>query len=191
MKIARQMGTFLTALHSMSIDRARQIGMNEMDPTDFWSYIEQNPAAWPSVRDRLIPRLPIREQRWVEHLYERFIAQTRATPLPLVVRHSDMQPQHIIVREETHELSGVIDFAWRIADPAGDFKAFELYSRRFVDEVHAHYALPIDPEFDERRLFYTGHDMVFETMSAIDRNDTAAIRMRMASLSAYIAGHPF
>jgi hypothetical protein len=101
-----------------------------------------------------------------------------------------MRPYHLIVIPQTHILVDVIDFAWRIADPAGDFAAFEFYGKRFVDEVYAHYALPVDPEFDDRRLFYSGHDVVFDAMTAMDVNDEAATWEQLAALSAYVAAHP-
>lgn len=187
--IARQMGAFLSVLHALPIDPARELGMDEMDPTDFWDYMETNPGAYPWVRRTLWPVLEPEERAWIEQLFERFIAQVRQTPLPLVVRHGDMFPYHIIVNSDSHELVGVIDFSWRIADPAGDFKAFEYYGPAFVEEVYAHYHGAVDPGFDSRRLFYTGHDEVFRLARSLASGDVAAIASARTSLSAYIRDH--
>jgi len=190
MTIARQMGAFLTVLHSFPLESARELGMDEMDPTDFWEYMEFNPNAYPLVRRTLFPVVPDAERRWIETLFESFIGQARRTPLPLVVRHSDKFPYHIIVTPDRHELSGVIDFSWRIADPAGDFKAFAYYGRDFIDEVYAHYVLPMDAEFDDRRRFYTGHDEVFELVRSYQLGDAVRIAKHHALLSDYIRAHP-
>ena len=190
MTIARQMGQFLTVLHAFPLERARELGMDEMDPTDFWEYMKFNPNAYPLVRRTLFPVVPDAERRWIEELFESFIERARRTPLPLVVRHSDMFPYHIIVTPDRHELSGVIDFSWRIADPAGDFKAFAYYGRDFIDEVYAHYGLPMDAEFDDRRRFYTGHDEVFELVRSYQLGDAVRIAKHHALLSDYIRAHP-
>lgn len=188
--IARQMGDFLSVLHALPLPPARASGMDEMDPTDFWEYMRNNPNAYPWVRRVLWPVLPRTERSWIEHLFESFIEQTRRTPLPLVIRHGDMSPYHIIVDPDSHDLVGVIDFSWRIADPAGDFKTFEYYGQDFVEEAYAHYRGSVDPGFDRRRLFYTGHDQVFRLVRALEANDVADIAGARASLSTYIAAHP-
>lgn len=96
--------------------------MDEMDPTDFWEYMAFNPNAYPLVRQVLWPVVPAEERIWIERLFEEFIEDTRRTPLPLTVRHNDMFPYHIIVNLPEQTLSGVIDFNWRVADPAGDLR---------------------------------------------------------------------
>lgn len=188
--IARQMGAFLSTLHALPLDPARELGMDEMDPTDFWDYMENNPSAYPRVRRTLWPVLPAEEQVWIARLFEEFIAQTRQTPFPLVIRHSDMHPYHIIVNPDFHQLVGVIDFTWRIADPAGDFKAFEYYGQEFVAEVYAHYRDTVDPGFERRRLFYTGHDVVLRLVRSYQFGDPAQIAQHHAELSDYIESHP-
>lgn len=190
MTIARRMAAFLNAVHAFPIARARKLGMDEMDPTDFWEYMGFNPNAYPLVRQVLWPVVSTHERAWIELLFESFIESARRTPLPRAVRHNDMFPYHIIVNPEIQGLSGVIDFSWRIADPAGDFKAFEYYSQPFVDEVYAYYRHPIDSGFDSRRLFYTGHDEVFELVRSYQVGEAERIARYHASLSAYIRAHP-
>ncbi len=189
MTIARQLAAFLNAIHALPLGPARELGMDEMDPTEFWDYMANNPSAYPWVRRTLWPVLPPEERTWIARLFEGFIAQTRQTPLPLVIRHNDMFSYHIIVDPDSHALTGVIDFSWRIADPAGDFKAFEYYGQAFVDEVYASYTGTVDPGFERRRLFYTGHDEVFALVRALDADNVANIASARASLSAYIRAH--
>ncbi len=97
---------------------------------------------------------------------------------------------HIIVDANKHVLSGVIDFWGRIADPANDFKAFEYYGTDFVQEIYKNYTLSIDENFEKRRLFYTGHDEVFELVRQIKRGNKEKIEKHKNSLSEYILTHP-
>jgi hypothetical protein len=97
---------------------------------------------------------------------------------------------HIIVDPNRHMLSGVIDFATRIADPAKDFKAFEHYGRDFVKEVYANYIMPVDDSFEMRRLFYTGHDMVFTVARSIEQGNTREANLAEEQLMKYIEAHP-
>lgn len=188
--IARQLAAFLKALHGFPLDRARAFGMDEMDPYDYRTFMEFHPNVWPTVQAVLWPVIQPRQRAWIETLFEGFIAQRWQTPLPLAVRHSDLFPYHVFVDPNAHRLSGVIDFGWRIADPANDFKAFSAYGPAFVDELYAHYHHPVDDEFDARRLFYTGHDEVFELVRGYQLGDEARIAHHNASLDDWIRANP-
>lgn len=188
--IARQLGQVLSRIHAFSVDRARQLGLDEQNPSDFGDYLESNPNAWPKVERLVYPYISTSERRWVEVLFARYIALIREQPFETRVIHGDMWTHHIIVDPIEPSLAGVIDFWGRIGDPANDFKAFEHYGSDFVQEVMRHYALPVDPFFEARRLFYTGHDEVFELARAVERGDTVHIGVRQASLSAYVVRHP-
>ncbi len=123
-------------------------------------------------------------------LFADYIDNIRATPFTTTVTHADMWVFHIIVDCQSHTLSGVIDFGLRIADPANDFKAFEHYGQAFVAEVYSTYDLPIDDSFDMRRLFYTGHDVVYILARAIERNNQKQISIAHTKLMKYIEAHP-
>lgn len=55
MVIARQMAAFLNAVHALPLAPAREVGMDEMDPTGFWDYMENIPDASPWFRRTLWP----------------------------------------------------------------------------------------------------------------------------------------
>jgi aminoglycoside phosphotransferase (APT) family kinase protein len=161
-----------------------------MDPTDFWAYMAHHPNAYPHYQAVVFPHLLRSEQQWVEAVFAAYIARIRVTPFPICMTHSDMWVFHIIVDPKAHTLSGVIDFGLRIADPARDFKAFELYGQDFVAEVYRHYHAPVDEHFEQRRLFYTAHDLVFEFARALSGDDARKSARHKQALSAYIATHP-
>jgi aminoglycoside 2''-phosphotransferase len=189
MQIAKKMGEFLTAVHSFPLDKARALGIDELDPTDFWEYMEQNPNAFPKFQKSIFPHISKEEQIWIEKLFTDYISLIRHNPFQTKLTHSDMWTFHIIVDPEKHILSGVIDFWGRIADPANDFKAFEYYGDDFVKEVYKSYSLPIDEDFEKRRFFYTGHDEVFELARSIERGNEKKIEQHKKSLSNYIKTH--
>jgi aminoglycoside 2''-phosphotransferase len=188
--VAQKLGTFLSVVHSFPIERARELQLDELNPNDFWEFMEQNPTAYPKFKQLVFPHVSKEEQDWIEKLFTDFIYLAKEKPLPLRVIHGDMWVFHVIVNPIAHTLSGVIDFWGRIADPANDFKAFEYYGKDFVKEVYKSYSLPIDEDFEKRRLFYTGHDEVFEFARQLEKGDKEKIAKHQISLSKYIKSHP-
>lgn len=190
MEVAKKLGGFLSVVHSFPLERARKLGLDETNPDDFWQYMEQNSDAFPKYKEGVYPYVPKQEQEWIERLFTDYTALVKETPFPVRVTHSDIWTYHIIVDPEKHTLSGVIDFWGRIADPARDFKAFEYYGNDFVKEVYKHYSLPVDENFEKRRLFYTGHDEVFELARQLKEGNEERIAEHKQSLSDYIGTHP-
>jgi aminoglycoside 2''-phosphotransferase len=188
--IGGQFGAFLSALHAFPLAKARALGMDELDPATFGAYMEENPSAYPYFRRTVFPHLTPPEQEWVARLFGEYIASVKARPFPICVTHSDMWLYHILVDPRTATLTGVLDYWPRIADPARDLKAFESYGPDFVSAVYQRYTLPRDETFDQRRLFYSGHDAVAELARALAEGDPERIAARHASLTAYIAAHP-
>ena len=189
MAVAQNLGGFLRTVHSFPIDKARILGVDEMDPVDFWAYMEQNEMAYPKFKRLVFPHITKDEQEWVEKLFTDYISLVKQTPFKTRVIHPDMWVFHIIVDPDKHNLSGVIDFGPRIADPANDFKAFEYYGVDFVQEVYKSYGSEVDENFEKRRLFYTGHDEVFELARQIEKGNGDGLDRHKKSLSKYIEEH--
>lgn len=187
--IASALGAFLTALHRFPLATARALGVDELDPATFGAYVEEDPRAYPYYRQTVFPYLTAQQRQWVEHLFGEYIGRVKAHPFPVCVTHADMWTFHMLVDPRSAKLTGVLDYWPRIADPARDFKAFEYYGPEFVAAVYQQYQAPRDASFDARRLFYSGHDEVFEFARAIDRGDPTQIAVRQESLATYIAAH--
>lgn len=188
MGLARRMGLFLDTLHSFPLERARTLGVGEMDPNTFWLYMQEK--VYPRYERLVFPHLSKTARDWVRALFAEYVAAIRRTPFTTRVTHSDMWVFHIIVDPRSRLLSGVIDFATRIADPARDFKAFEHYGRDFVDQVYAAYTLPTDDGFEMRRLFYTAHDMVFTLARSTEAGNAQEASSAEEQLIKYIEAHP-
>ena len=190
MEIAKKFGNFLNVLHTFPIDEARKLSLDEMNPNDFGEYMEQNAQAYPKFKRLVFPYVSNAEQEWIETLFSEYIVAVKKRPFEIKVTHADMWLEHIIIDQQKHTLSGIIDYWGRIADPANDFKAFEYFGRAFVDEVYKHYGLSVDEGFEKRRLFYTGHDHVFELARQIEQSNAEQIEKQKVLLSAYIESHP-
>ena len=188
MTVAKKLGEFLTTLHSFPIDEARKLNIDESDPSTFWQYMEQN--LYPRFEKTVFPHIPNEEQIWIQKLFESYISTIKVNPFEVRLIHSDIWVFHIIVDPEKHTLSGLIDFGLRIHDPANDFKAFEYYGSDFVKGVYKNYSMSTDKDFDSRRLFYTGHDEVFELGRWLDRGNQNKIMECKKSLTQYINTHP-
>ena len=181
-RIAEEMGNFLTTLHSFPIEKARSIGMDELDPKGYWKYFEDLYEKINVVTSSFLSK---EENHWMEIQVRDYIIVTKGKLYDVKVTHHDLLAEHIIVDKETHSLNGVIDFSLRIADPARDFEFFDRYGDLFLQTVYKNY-LPIDDFFDMRRKFYAGHVPVINLYESIERNDDKMTNIYLMELKQYI-----
>lgn len=183
MSVAAAIGQFLTVLHAFPVHEARRMTMPEISPYSYWQWFDEFLAtAWPEISRYLSDA----ERQWVQEKYTSYFELSRSHSFDLMVTHSDMLPEHIIVDPGAHTLSGIIDFAPRIADPANDFKYFDRYGAAFLQEVYRHYR-DVEPWFDERRTFYAADLLVSNLNRAIEYGDEECIERERRELSRYIA----
>lgn len=181
--IAKDLGGFLSTLHSFPVDEARQMDMEALKGAQdygeyFKHFLEKDRKAFFSL-------LSIKEQEWIEQSVQDFYDLTRDHPFELTVTHSDMLPEHIIIDSDKHTLGGVIDFSPRIADPAYDFKFFDRYGEAFLKTVYENYP-SVGEYFDDRRRFYAGNLPVANLYQSIERNDKSMVALRLKQLKEYI-----
>ena len=145
-ELARQLGSFLTELHSYPVDEARRARVPEArDVVLHW-------------RDRACTQLstlddlPIDSGRLREFLEEN-------APLPLTreacLVHGDLWALHILLDSRSGRASGIIDWGdAAIGDRAIDFAC--LYTWRgesWVEKVLTHYTGELDPEVVPRSRY--------------------------------------
>ncbi len=151
--IATDLGKFLTVLHSFPLDKGREMYMDEIvsaeDYVDYWEDFLKE------IRNTMYQHFSKDEQEWIEKIFQEYITQSRKYSFSVTVTHFDLLPEHILVDEKTHKLSGIIDFSLRITDPAYDFSYFDRYGKHFLNAVLESYPLRQgDETFDIRRKFY-------------------------------------
>ena len=183
--IAQQLGSFLTTVHSFPIEKAKQLGVQQIDSLNSW---EQRLK---KIRKEVFSHISKNEQDWTIKLFESFLQIVRKMPINSVLIHSDIRPEHIIVDPETHTLSGIIDFGdIEIADPAYDFTFLAQYGQGFLTQAYQNYILPRDEAFETRRQFYEDRHVVTNLEHSLELGDKERIQIHKRQLSDYIDSHP-
>ncbi len=182
--VAQKLGIFLTAVHTFSIGKARQLGIPIVDSLDSWQ------KRLTKIKNRVFPNISEDEQQWVVTLFENFFKTIRIVPVKPVLTHSDIMPEHIIVDPMAHVLSGIIDFGdMCIADPAYDFTFLSRYGKDFLNEVYKNYSLTRDDLFEVRRQFYEDRLVVTNLEHSLELRDEKRIEVHKKQLSDYVKIH--
>jgi aminoglycoside phosphotransferase (APT) family kinase protein len=140
-----QLGATLGRLHAVSTDRARDAGV-DVDPDGVRAWDREMREVLDELRgtspvaDAALNRLPDEEE----------VPADYAGPLRFI--HNDLCPDHVLVRRDTGELSGLIDWTdAALADPALDF-VFPVTWRGwgFTEDLLASYGPTLDGGFVPR-----------------------------------------
>jgi aminoglycoside 2''-phosphotransferase len=186
-ELAKDVGKFLLALHSYSIEKVKHLGIESLvSPQDYADYFTDVIDVDKNVMNDLLTE---EEWKWFEQIVKKFSTVSYKHPYQFTITHSDMLAEHILIDEKKHRLSGIIDFTLRIADPANDFKYFDRYGKAFLKNVYDTY-LPVDEYFDERRKFYAGDLVVANVYQAVERHDILKQERYLKELKDYIAHNP-
>lgn len=183
--VAKQLGIFLTVIHSFSVEEAKELGIQQIDSFDSWQ------KRLTKIKKEVFQHIDENEQRWIITLFENSLETISMTPIKLSLTHSDMMPEHIIVDPKTHTLSGIIDFGdTLIADPAYDFTFLARYGEDFLNECYKNYGLPRDKMFEKRRQFYEDRLAVTNLEHSLELGDQERIATHKKQLSEYVKSHP-
>lgn len=179
--VAKQLGEFLTAMHSFPVETAKQLGIQQIDSFESWE------KRLTKIKKEVFPHISEYEQKWTVTLFKNFLEIIAKTPVKPLVTHSDIMPEHIIVDPETHTLSGIIDFGdILIADPAYDFTFLAGYGKDFLNECYRNYGLPRDEMFEKRRQFYEDRLALTNLEHSIEQKDQIMIGNHKAELNKYV-----
>lgn len=165
--IQKQLGNFLSELHSISLDELKEIGYERWwgsgDMSWWITEMHQNftKAAKNFLKaEELAQIISYITELWnFEYPYK-------------TLTHGDMQGKNIIIREDLSSLEWVIDFSdARIADPALDFDLLWEYGEAFVSGVFAQYTGHKNDDLLWRSLFYAKRRPVFGLIDAVDKQE--------------------
>ena len=183
--IAQQLGSFLTTVHSFPIEKAKQLGIQQINSFDSWQ------KRLTKIKKEVFPHIDENKQQWIITLFKNFLKTIAKVPIKSVLTHSDIMPEHIIVDPEVHTLSGIIDFGdILIADPAYDFTFLARYGQDFLNEAYKNYRLPRDEAFEIRRQFYEDRLVVTNLEHSLELRDKGRIATHKQQLFDYVATHP-
>jgi aminoglycoside 2''-phosphotransferase len=156
MRIAQQLGQFLSAIHNFPVEKASRIGI-----VQGWNGLHQESGL--HFLEHVAPRLSPTARKKSVTLMESLLAEVFKGE----VIHGDFYlPDHVFYDKSKHELSGIIDFAdVTIYDPAHDWQCIvEMGSEEFFETVMGHYQAEGDAallkrskmRLDARSLFVAG-----------------------------------
>jgi len=158
-RIARQIGQFLSAIHNFPVDEAKRIGV-----TEGWS--GWHAKILDNFREAIAPMLtPSARQNGLT-----CIEQMLAEPFESRVIHGDFALEdHVFFDEKRQELSGVIDFAdVTLNDPAHDFQNIVEYGgEAFFETVMRHYQSREDATLLKRTKFRIQARPLFEASASM------------------------
>lgn len=145
-RVARQMGEFLSRLHTYPVGKAREAGVPEAPDLV---------AQWREKSCEQLRRLNgLNVNRG---LLRRFLEND--TPASFQgqpgLAHSDLYAEHILIDTCSGEVSGVIDWGDAvIADPAIDFAClYAWYGESWLEKVLGHYTGTLDAEVISRSRY--------------------------------------
>jgi aminoglycoside 2''-phosphotransferase len=185
LQIARQIGKFLKTLHEYPIPRAEEMGAYKIDVKGYYDYFA---SIWPKDREIIYPMLREEEKQYLDKIFSEYMETKEAAFTP-VVTHDDVLPEHIIVDEKQHKMSGIIDFSLRIADPARDFMFLHVFGNDFLGEALAEYG-KVEDLFMKRRAFYGANFYVMYLYNAVTgENSKEKVEKYKKALSSYLAGN--
>jgi aminoglycoside 2''-phosphotransferase len=166
-KLSRQLGEFLTALHSFPAQRAVALGVPQRSPAQWRRHYD---TFYGTVRQRVFPLLGTQERRRNAEMWEGFLeneANFRFTP---VLIHADLSGEHILFDPANRSISGIID--WEdatVGDPALDFTGLlGDYGRNLTLQVLASYDGAADEGIVSRARFYDAIVPCYEVLYGLD-----------------------
>jgi aminoglycoside phosphotransferase (APT) family kinase protein len=147
--IARDLGRFLSWLHSFPVALVEPLGVPQIDATSLIAELRDEALVSFDALRGIAPDAPL--AAWYEALDQAPEASSSAG----VLLHADLAAEHVLWIPEEERLSGVIDWSEiGIGDPAIDLAAaFHWGGPAFADGVFAHYVPVIDERTVERARY--------------------------------------
>ena len=137
-KILEQLGRFLSQLHQLEFQHPH-LSTEPYGGGDFWQEL------WPLVA----PHLTKTGESKARAFFESGLSKLNAASIPIVLTHSDLGTNNLLVDFEESSLQGIIDFSdLTIGDPAVDFAGFyRNFGKPFVEQLLNFYKPPLGDLF--------------------------------------------
>ena len=150
---AAQLGAFVSALHAIAVDEARQCGALGGDAE---SWRAEYRDFFGEAREHMLPLFDAHERAAIESFWLGFLEDDGNFTFAPALVHRDLNTEHILFDPATGRLTGVIDWGdASIGDPAIDFTAIRReLGEDFCRQTLAAYCLPRDASFVSRMDFY-------------------------------------
>jgi aminoglycoside 2''-phosphotransferase len=172
-RLADQIATFLTELHSLESDSGIEIDVPRRDTREEWV------GLLTGIREALLPKLSREESQIVIEDLEAFLVNDGNFNYPPVLRHGDFGSVNVLYDPSGKRLSGVIDFGNAgLGDPALDLAAIMAptfgYGEEFASRMQRVY--PVDEAILERARFYLRTFALQEALYGVEHGSERIFR---------------
>ena len=151
---AKDLGLFLTQLHSFPVEQARQAKVPFFDSAQWRTLYEK---FYQQIKTEIFPVLDIPLQTHLTSLFQKFLENDQNFHFQPTLIHRDLGEEHILWDPSAKRITGIID--WNdvsIGDPFFDFTdIFGSYGEKFTKRVVEHYPRPLDDTIFDRIQFYS------------------------------------
>lgn len=177
--VAKQLGEFLTALHTFPIENAFPTTIDASRTIKTW---QRN---YETIKRKCYPYMDPQLIAWTDRVFTRFLSDSASFHFSPCLLHNDFRPAHILYNSRQRAISGVIDFGSMWAgDPAYDFVGLhKAYGQEFAAQVIRHYGAPIDKAFCRRITdFYLKVMSFWKLLHGIETNNQRLIQSALEKL---------
>lgn len=144
-RLAKNLGNFLTVLHTFPVTTAKRIGL-----VSEWT-IKDRIKDFNKRKKAVYSALTPKEKNLVRHFIKKWA--TLSVPKKFSVIHFDLTGDHILIHK--NRLNGIIDFGdSALGDPANDFAWLWIYGDKFVYDVYNNYDNMKDEHLLLRSKYY-------------------------------------
>lgn len=182
-RIAVQLGSFLSIVHSSHQQVIEDIGIEVVHTDQYWhDYLQE-------IRQHILPLLTPVEQTQVLNLFETYLQQRKTNCIPNTLVHGDLSHAHILYDPNKQAISGIIDFGdAQLTDPAYDFSGLYWdYGQGFMQEVLRHYTAYQYPDnnamlFARVHRFFGKRVIFHDILHAIKQKDNNLLHQGLYAL---------
>lgn len=182
-RIAVQIGTFLSILHTSNLQVVQNIGIEVVHTDDYWRWHLQE------IHQHVLPLLTPVERIQVVDMFETYLEEKKGNPVPNTLTHGDLSYDHILYDPDKKVITGIIDFGdAQLTDPAYDFSGLYWdYDKEFVKAVLCHYVADQTPGSNARLLarvekFFGKRKIFWDILHGIKEHDHELLQQSLDAL---------
>jgi len=179
---ARQLGSFLTALHRFPAALAGSASLDVTGAAGWRRYYEE---LYETVRRRVVPLLEAKSWEPMCRAWEAFLRDETNFEFAPALIHRDLSGEHILYDEQRGKITGLID--WEdaaIGDPVFDFTGLLDYGDPFVAKVFEAYEGPAERPALGRARFYKAIVPCYEVLFGLDTGLAEHVTAGLAGMRA-------
>jgi aminoglycoside phosphotransferase len=155
-KIAGDIGQFLTELHSKKICQNALLNNIVEDNFSCKKYREEWKKFFDKIQTTIFHLMNLTQKKWIINLFNSFLTVEKNFNFKYSIIHGDFDISNILVDPNSFKITGIVDFEEsRIYDRAIDFIFYEE-GDYFLEEIISNYKDNLDENFKERIKFLYG-----------------------------------